>query len=188
MPSVVNSADAIRRMETMRSQRMRPMAVCRSASTEILQGERKREGVTAGPSHEGRLPNIGAGRSSDFRAERQAFSPGSLFRTSRQWRRGEPFVQSFMPGHSGGAVPDFNRIPCSPVFAGRNHRPPAPQASRIIDVPEPPCQWGGFLGGRRASAAGCGSPTARGRMLGDYPDRELGVSLEASRSRSYQLG
>ena len=62
-------------------------------------------------------------------------------------------------GYSGGTVPDSHRIPCLPVVAGRNNRPPAPVAAQIIRGDTSRVKW-------RALARGAGgNGIARGASL-----------------------
>ena len=76
--------------------------------------------------------DVGAGRSSDSRAG----APGLLIGPALVARQASTMAsESRSPwtlGYSGGTVPDSHRIPCLPLVAGRDDRPPAPVASEII--------------------------------------------------------
>ena len=78
--------------------------------------------VSTGPSLAGQHGQKSAiGRSSDFRAGPASLLIGPFFQKEPTMAKRRCAVRSML-GHSGGAVPDFRRIPCSPVV-GRFARP-----------------------------------------------------------------
>ena len=87
------------------------------------------------------VTRMGAGRSSDLRARIAGLLTDPIpHRMDRQWRgMGLPSGLD----HSGGAVPDLHRIPCSPDPAdcrsGHQHH----VTSRIVRLDSPPCQGPG---------------------------------------------
>ena len=80
--------------------------------------------------------DVGVGRSSDFRAGAPGLliDPASIEAGSTMAKEGR---SPWTLGYSGGTVPDSHRIPCLPVVAGRDVRPPTPVAIEIIRLDHP---------------------------------------------------